>query len=109
MPVKSLITCPRSGAILSSDKTLPMRGHAWAGDLQVKEVALSIDYGASWQKAKLQSPQNRLAWQHWSSVIEFPQTGYYEIWVKATASNGLIQPMVMSSAERRVGKECVRK
>src|SRR5690606_17094651 len=95
MPVKSLITHPKSGAVLSSSRSLSLRGHAWAGDLQVKEVFVSIDYGATWQQANLGAPKNRLAWQHWSVQIEFPQNGYYEVWVRATDSGGVTQPMVI--------------
>ena len=95
MPVKSVITHPKSGAILTSGKTLPLRGHAWAGDLEVKEVAISIDYGATWQKASLQPPKNRLAWQRWTAQVSCPENGYYEVWAKATDSKGTMQPMVM--------------
>jgi len=95
MPVKSLITHPKSGAVLSSNRSLSVRGHAWAGDLEVTEVNVSIDYGCTWQRANLSAPKNRLAWQQWSAKIDFPQNGYYEIWVKATDSKGVSQPMVM--------------
>ena len=35
MPVKSLITYPKSGAIIKKGKVLNIRGHAWAGELEV--------------------------------------------------------------------------
>ncbi|MGV3763074.1 sulfite oxidase [Parapedobacter sp.] len=95
MPVKSLISHPKSGAVLSSSRVLSVRGHAWAGDLEVTEVNISIDYGCTWQKASLNAPKNRLAWQQWSAKIDFPQNGYYEVWVKATDTKGVSQPMVM--------------
>lgn len=95
MPVKSLITYPRSGAIVEQGKTLPLRGHAWAGDLRVSAVHYSIDFGATWQTTILQAPKNRLAWQQWSAEVSFPSKGYYEIWVKATDSKGVAQPMVI--------------
>lgn len=95
MPIKSLITYPKTGAMMEIGKTLDIRGHAWAGDLTVKEVELSIDYGATWQKANLQAPKNRLAWQHWSGQIQFPQKGYYEVWARATDTKGTAQPMVI--------------
>lgn len=97
MPVKSLITYPRSGAILNETKTLNLRGHAWAGDLAVKTVDISIDFGATWQKCALQPPKNRLAWQHWETTVQFPELGYYEVWAKATDTNGVTQPMVNPS------------
>ncbi|MDP5120417.1 MAG: sulfite oxidase [Spirosomaceae bacterium] len=95
MPVKSLITYPKTGAILSMDKKLNINGQAWAGDLEVSGMQISIDFGATWQACELRKPVNRLAWQHWSTEVQFPQSGYYEIWAKATDSEGKSQPMVI--------------
>ena len=95
MPVKSLITYPKSGIEHSLDESLSLRGHAWAGDLSVRTVHVSTDFGATWQKAKLERPVNRLAWQHWQASVEFPEPGYYEVWVRATDSEGRSQPMVL--------------
>lgn len=95
MPVKSLITYPKSGAIIRSGQKLAIRGHAWAGDRSVKEVAYSIDFGATWKTCTLESPANRLAWQHFSAEIEFPELGYYEVWARASDSEGVTQPMLL--------------
>ena len=95
MPVKSLITFPKSGIEHALGEKLALRGHAWAGDLLVRTVEVSIDFGATWQKAKLERPANRLAWQHWQASVEFPESGYYEIWARATDSEGRSQPMVL--------------
>ena len=95
MPVKSLITYPKSGAIIKDSDTLSIRGHAWAGELEVKEVHYSIDFGSSWKSCKLEKPANRLAWQRFTATIDFPEKGYYEIWCKATDTAGKEQPMVL--------------
>ncbi len=95
MPVKSLITYPKSGAILTNTQKIMLRGHAWAGDFEVKEMNVSIDFGATWQKCELKKPKNRLAWQQWTLEINFPQKGYYEVWAKATDTNAISQPMVI--------------
>lgn len=95
MPVKSLITFPKSGAVFNKNKTLDIRGHAWAGELEVSKMEYSIDFGSTWQQCNLEKPKNRLAWQHFKAQIEFPQTGYYEIWAKATDSDGKAQPMLV--------------
>jgi len=95
MPVKSLITFPKSGISHAIDTSLDIRGHAWAGDHRVDDVYTSIDFGASWQKAKLRKPANRLAWQHWSASVEFPETGYFEVWVRAVDEEGTSQPVVL--------------
>jgi DMSO/TMAO reductase YedYZ molybdopterin-dependent catalytic subunit len=95
MPVKSLITYPRSGIRHSLAKPLQLRGHAWAGDVAVGAISVSIDFGATWQRCDLQGPVNRLAWQHWSTQVRFPQAGYYEVWARATDAEGRSQPMVV--------------
>jgi len=95
MPVKSLITRPRSGHVVADGREAAVRGHAWAGDLEVAAVHTSIDYGASWQEAVLEPPANRFAWQRWSARIRFPGPGYFEIWARATDTGGRAQPMVL--------------
>jgi len=95
MPVKSLITYPKSGATIKEGATLNINGHAWAGDLKVAKMEYSIDFGATWHSCKLEAPANRLAWQHFNAAIKFPQKGYYEVWARATDSNGKAQPMLV--------------
>ena len=95
MPVKSLITFPKSGIETRVGRRLGVRGHAWAGDSAVKATYTSSDFGATWQKAKLRKPANRLAWQHWTASVEFPETGYYEIWARAVDDAGRSQPMLL--------------
>lgn len=97
MPVKSLITYPKTGGMLHFGKELNIRGHAWAGERKVTALEVSIDFGATWQKAELEEPINRLAWQHWSATLKFPQKGYYEVWAKATDDQGVSQPMISPS------------
>lgn len=95
MVVKSIITHPISGIKTPLSKQLDLRGKAWAGDRSVKEMYVSIDFGATWQKAKLKKPLNRLAWQEWSASVKFPQEGYYEVWARAVDDSGKSQPMVL--------------
>jgi DMSO/TMAO reductase YedYZ molybdopterin-dependent catalytic subunit len=95
MPVRSLVTFPRSGAMQPLGEALALRGHAWAGDSRVRSMYTSIDFGTTWQKAKLERPANRLAWQRFRQSIEFPERGYYEVWARAEDSEGRSQPMVL--------------
>lgn len=95
MPVKSVITYPRSGATIQLGQSLPLRGHAWAGELAIKKVEYSIDFGATWHNCTVDAAPNRMAWQQWSAKASFPQEGYYEVWAKATDSEGISQPMVL--------------
>ena len=95
MPVKSLITFPKTG-LQHTSHNLNIRGHAWAGDKQVKEVRISIDYGATWIKANLSNPVNKYAWQNWDLNLNFPSKGYFEIWSRAIDENNISQPFDIS-------------
>ena len=91
MPVKSLITFPKTGLTHYSLK-LNVNGHAWAGDKNIKKLEISIDYGVTWIEANLFNPINKYAWQDWNIEIIFPSKGYYEIWSKATDEDNISQP-----------------
>lgn len=95
MPVKSIITYPKTGALINEGKALNIRGHAWAGELEVVKMEYSIDFGATWTNCSVEKPINRLAWQHFSASINFPKKGYYEVWAKATDTHNIAQPMLL--------------
>ena len=95
MPVKSLITYPKSGATIKEGKQLNIRGHAWAGELEISKMEYSIDFGSTWATCPIEKPANRLAWQHFSASIDLPKKGYYEIWARATDTQGVSQPMLL--------------
>ncbi len=95
MPVKSLITYPKSGAVVDLGQSFEVRGHAWAGELTVARMKYSIDFGSTWKTCTLEPPKNRLAWQHWKAEVKLPAKGYYEVWARATDANGNAQPMVL--------------
>ncbi|WP_139452229.1 sulfite oxidase [Campylobacter armoricus] len=96
MPVRSIITNIKNNTKIKANKKFEVRGKAWAGELEVKEVYVSNDYGVTWTKAKVEKPLNRLAWQKWSTQISIPTKGYYEIWARAVDSEGNSQPMVLA-------------
>jgi DMSO/TMAO reductase YedYZ molybdopterin-dependent catalytic subunit len=95
MPVRSIITNPENGRKLATGtKELKLRGAAWAGDYTVKAVDVSLDFGATWQKADVTQPKNRYDWQRWVATIKLPSDGYYEVWTRATDSRGVQQPHI---------------
>lgn len=91
MPVKSLITSPRSRTDMAK-REFEVRGHAWGGAHEVVEMAVSFDFGRTWQKAELEKPVNPFAWQQWRTTVKLPEAGYYEIWARATNNQGVSQP-----------------
>lgn len=95
MPVKSIVTYPKSGISHPQGQALECRGHAWAGDFEVAGVEVSMDFGSTWKKSSLTKPVNRFAWQQWRAELTFPKKGYYEIWARATDNRGRSQPMLV--------------
>ena len=96
MPVKSIITNIKNEDKIKAKKEFEVRGKAWAGELEVDEIYVSVDYGVTWIKGEVQKPVNRLAWQKWSTKVKIPTKGYYEIWARAVDSEGKSQPMVLA-------------
>lgn len=95
MPVRSIITSPMNGTKLpAGSKTVALRGAAWAGDHTVRQVDVSIDFGATWTRATLGKPKNKYDWQRWTVSVRLPSDGYFEIWTRATDSKGVMQPHI---------------
>ena len=95
MPVRSIITQPANGTTFGKEvREVKLRGAAWAGDLTVRRVDISTDFGATWQQAQLSAPKNPYDWQRWTATVKLPSEGYYEIWTRATDSRGTMQPHI---------------
>ena len=91
MPVKSLITHPATGH-RTRDGSVEVPGHAWTGEGRIDAVDLSVDFGATWKRATLDEPVNAYAWQNWRATVSMAERGYYEVWARATDSQGVSQP-----------------
>lgn len=93
MPVRSILSSHAHGTRLpAGTRALDLRGAAWAGDLTVRAVHVSTDFGATWTEMQVAAPANRHAWQRWQGRVTLPSDGYYEIWYRATDSEGRMQP-----------------
>ncbi len=98
MPVRSIVTFPADGTRLpAGTRKLDLRGHAWAGDNEIRSVDISIDYGTTWTNAKVNAPANRFAWQRFTASVDLPSKGYYEVWARATDSKGVTQPFIAAN------------
>jgi DMSO/TMAO reductase YedYZ molybdopterin-dependent catalytic subunit len=93
MPVRSILSSHAHGSRLpAGTRGLDLRGAAWAGDLTVRAVHASVDFGATWTEMQVAAPANRHAWQRWTGRVALPADGYYEVWYRATDSEGRMQP-----------------
>ncbi len=73
MPVKSMITLPKTGVSIAQATPIEIRGHAWIGSGNIERVDVTYDFGATWQTTKLENPKNKYAWQRWSASIHLPK------------------------------------
>ncbi len=95
MIVKSVISYPQAGTEVQAGRPFEVRGQAWAGDDWVTGMEVSLDFGATWQRATVEDAPNRYSWQRWRANVTPPQAGYYEVWARATDNRGRSQPMVV--------------
>jgi DMSO/TMAO reductase YedYZ molybdopterin-dependent catalytic subunit len=93
MPVRSIVTAPADGGRFpEGTQTIEVRGAAWAGDDDVTRVEVTLDGGATWIEAAMTPPRNRYDWVRWQISLTLPGDGYYEIFARASDSQGRAQP-----------------
>jgi DMSO/TMAO reductase YedYZ molybdopterin-dependent catalytic subunit len=91
--VKSVITSPEAGAILSPG-AVRVSGLAWAGEADIVRVDVSTDGGRTWSAARLSADRARYAWRQFEHLWRPTQTGSYVVLSRATDSRGRVQPIV---------------
>ena len=53
---------------------------------------MTLDGGATWTEAAMTPPRNRYDWVRWQASVSLPGDGPYEIFARATDSQGRAQP-----------------
>jgi DMSO/TMAO reductase YedYZ molybdopterin-dependent catalytic subunit len=91
--VKSMITTPAAEAQVRAGDSVPVRGHAWAGENRVARVRVSTDYGETWTSATVKPGPSKYAWARWETAARLPGKGYHEIWAQAVDDTGDAQPL----------------
>jgi DMSO/TMAO reductase YedYZ molybdopterin-dependent catalytic subunit len=92
LDVKSVIARPADGARVAAG---PVRiaGAAWAGEAEIERVDVSVDFGRTWQPARLGTDQARFAWRLWDFEWTAKQPGAYLVMSRASDSRGRTQPI----------------
>ena len=90
--LKSIITQPLSGETFEPGP-ITILGAAYAGEVDIARVEVSVDNGKSWKVAELIGPHEPFAWRQWQYVWEVMENGEYTIMARAFDSNGGQQPM----------------
>jgi sulfane dehydrogenase subunit SoxC len=69
-----------------------LRGRAWSGWGPITRVEVSVDSGATWHEADLESPSGPHAWFAWSFRWDAAE-GRHELLSRATDAAGNVQPL----------------
>lgn len=101
MKPRAMITKPaRCGSAVwsTSKNTIAFAGKAWSGAGDISKVEVSIDHGATWKEVnKLSKPANKWAWQSWSTNVQLPSPGIWEVFARAVDVTGGAQPIIAPS------------
>jgi DMSO/TMAO reductase YedYZ molybdopterin-dependent catalytic subunit len=93
MKLKSIIARPRVHETLLPNRLYTVFGAAWAGEIDVTEVALSTDGGRTWATANFLDPLQRHAWRRWQFDWLTPKRpGPYTLLARAKDTMGRVQP-----------------
>lgn len=92
MVVKSIITRPLDGAMLSGE-SVQVEGVAFTGEGEIARVEISTDEGGHWHDADLVGERAPYAWRLWRYAWKGTKPGRYSVWSRATDSGGRTQPM----------------
>ncbi len=91
MDVRSFVTNLTDGATVSAG-TSTLRGIAFDGGSGIARVEVSLDSGATWRRAQLETDYGKYSFRRWN--LSWNATaGSYVVAVRATANNGSTQTM----------------
>jgi DMSO/TMAO reductase YedYZ molybdopterin-dependent catalytic subunit len=92
LQLKSIITQPVGGETLPAGPIVVL-GAAYAGELPVAGVTVSVDGGHTWQPAEFLGPNEPYAWRQWQFIWAVQEPGEYTLMARATDQTGNQQPM----------------
>ena len=90
----TLIGAPSKDAVIKVGTACAISGAAFDSGNHggIKSVEVSVDYGRTWEEAKIWASDSPLAWTLWKYTWHVPKkVGPVEIYARAIANNGLIQ------------------
>jgi DMSO/TMAO reductase YedYZ molybdopterin-dependent catalytic subunit len=91
MVVKSAFELPWE-ARLEAGRTHMLRGRSWSGNGRIRHVEVSVDGGATWQRALPHGPRTASAWLSWEFRWTPREAGAHTLLARATDETGGTQP-----------------
>jgi DMSO/TMAO reductase YedYZ molybdopterin-dependent catalytic subunit len=93
MKLKAQIARPRVYERLEPNRPYTIFGAAWGGSIDVAEIWISLDGGASWVQGDFLDPLNRHAWRRWKyDWITPTHPGRYTLLARASGVDQRTQP-----------------
>jgi DMSO/TMAO reductase YedYZ molybdopterin-dependent catalytic subunit len=90
---KAEIARPEDGESVAVNSTYRVHGAAWSGTGEITRVEISIDYGKTWDPARLVGEPVKNAWRLWEYDWRTPMNaGSHAIVARASDSRGATQP-----------------
>jgi hypothetical protein len=96
LKVRSFLTSLGHGAQIAAGQELGLRGIAFDGGYGIRQVAVSVDGGKTWQDTRLGQDLGRYSFREWTTRFTPRQAGLLDIMVRATCGSGEVQPMQSS-------------
>ena len=90
--VRSFCTSLTDGGHLAAGRKTPLRGIAFDGGSGIKAMRTSLDRGQTWQDAQLGQDLGRYSFREWTAAVQ-PPAGAGELWLRAEANDGDLQPI----------------
>lgn len=90
--LRSIFVQPEGGSTLYEGKPVEVQGLAFDGGDGIAKVELSLDSGATWTNANLDSEIGRYSWRRWRYQWTPDRIGMNYLMVKATSKTGETQP-----------------
>jgi len=96
--VRALMQPPGIPDLFTRHRFLPsgshtLNGMAWSGWGPIARVEVSVDGGANWEDATLDTPVSPYAWTPWRFSWNGASGGEYELVTRGTDATGNVQPL----------------
>lgn len=90
---RAIISWPQDGEVVVRGRHR-VRGYAWSGGGPPVTVELSVDAGATWDRAELTGPATPYAWREWHHDWEAREPGAVTLAARTWDATGATQPAV---------------
>lgn len=91
MDVKSAITSPRGGEVVSLGP-VAVSGWAWSGAGPIERVEVAVDGGDGWHEARVHPASSGYLWQRWEFDWNVGEPGRHTLRARAHDAAGRVQP-----------------